>query len=121
MVRGHRLGWGQGRRGFMEYARRGAPRRIRRDEAMSQTQSPEAADGSIGEALSGAAIQAAARDPQRLEQLYADARRAKETDHFVAELEARYQQTPDNVLPAASHYRLPKATRHHNRLRDPDW
>ncbi|HKB47207.1 MAG TPA: hypothetical protein VKC57_05885, partial [Ktedonobacterales bacterium] len=88
---------------------------------MSQTPSPEAADGSIGEALSGAAIQAAARDPQRLEQLYADARRAKETDHFVAELEARYQQTPDNVLLAAWHYRLQEATRDESALRNANW
>src|SRR5258708_880695 len=88
---------------------------------MSQTPPPDAADGFTGGALSGAAIQAAARDPQRLEQLYADARRAKETDHFVAELEARYQQTPDNVLLAAWHYRLQQDTRDESALRNANW
>jgi hypothetical protein len=88
---------------------------------MSQTPPPEAADGSAGEALSGTAIQAAARDPQRLEQLYADARRAKETERFVAELEARYQQVPDNVLFAAWHYRLQQATRDESALRNANW
>src|SRR5258708_13911319 len=88
---------------------------------MSQTPPPEAADGSIGQALSGTAIQAAARDPQRLEQLYADARRAKETERFVIELEARYQQVPDNVLFAAWHYRLQQATRDESALRNANW
>src|SRR5260221_9084807 len=88
---------------------------------MSQTPPPETADGCIGEALSSTAIQAAARDPQRLEQLYADARRAKETERFVAELEARYQQTPDNVLFAAWHYRLQQSTRDESALRNANW
>src|SRR5258706_13466040 len=89
---------------------------------MSQTPPPpEAADGSIGEALSSTAIQAAARDPQRLEQLYADARRAKETERFVTELEARYQQVPDNVLFAAWHYRMQQDTRDESALRNANW
>lgn len=52
------------------------------------------------------AIRAAARDPQRLEQLYQSARRAHEVSRFTTDLNAVFQGAPDNLLFAAWHYRL---------------
>ncbi|HEY7835126.1 MAG TPA: hypothetical protein VIG30_16235, partial [Ktedonobacterales bacterium] len=52
------------------------------------------------------AIRAAARDPERLEQLYQTARRAHEVSRFTADLNAVYAEAPDSLLYAAWHYRL---------------
>jgi hypothetical protein len=52
------------------------------------------------------AIRAAARDPERLEQLYQTARRAHEVSRFTADLNAVYAEAPDSLLYAAWHFRL---------------
>lgn len=53
-----------------------------------------------------AAMRAASGDPERLEQLYQSARRAHEVSRFTADLNTVYQETPDNLLYAAWHFRL---------------
>lgn len=52
------------------------------------------------------AIRAAARDPERLEHLYQSARRAHDIRRFTADLNAAYQEAPDNLLFGAWHFRL---------------
>jgi hypothetical protein len=51
-------------------------------------------------------VQRAARDPQRLEELYRSAKSAQEAERFQAAMDACYEQWPDNLLYAAWHYRL---------------
>lgn len=53
-----------------------------------------------------AAIRAAERDPQRLEQLYQSAREAHAAGRFADAINARYREAPDNLLYAAWYYRL---------------
>lgn len=52
------------------------------------------------------AMRAAAHDAQRLEQLYQSARRAHEVSRFTTDLETVFQESPDNLLFAAWHFRL---------------
>ena len=52
------------------------------------------------------AILAGHNNPQRLENLYQAARQENKMTEFSANISACYQQTPDNLLYAAWHYRL---------------
>jgi hypothetical protein len=51
-------------------------------------------------------IAAAQNDPEQLEQLYQAARRARRADQFARDVHALHQDSPENVLYAAWHYRL---------------
>jgi len=56
-------------------------------------------------------MRAGHHDPQLLENLYQRAARANEIDEFRADLQACYEEAPDNVLYAAWYYRLQQAGR----------
>ena len=60
-------------------------------------------------------IQAAAGDPEALEEIYQDARRAKDEAAFREALQACYQRAPDNLLYAAWHVRLRQSTQERDR------
>ncbi|HLV99475.1 MAG TPA: hypothetical protein VKT82_12445 [Ktedonobacterales bacterium] len=51
-------------------------------------------------------IQAAQNDPEQIEQLYQTARRARRADQFAQDIEALHQESADNILYTAWHYRL---------------
>jgi hypothetical protein len=51
-------------------------------------------------------IQTAQNDPEQMEQLYQAARRARHADQFAQDVQALYQESSENVLYAAWHYRL---------------
>lgn len=51
-------------------------------------------------------IRAAHNDPERLEQLYQMTRRARRAGQFAQDLNALYQESPEQVLYAAWHFRL---------------
>jgi hypothetical protein len=55
-------------------------------------------------------IRAAHNDPEPLEQLYQVARRAHRTGQFAQDLNTLFQESPENMLYAAWHYRLQQST-----------
>ncbi len=57
-----------------------------------------------------AEIRAAESNPQKLEQLYQDARQNDQTDIFQSEMFARYEADPENLLFSAWFYRLQHIT-----------
>ncbi len=52
------------------------------------------------------AIRAAATDPRQLEELYQSSRAARAAGQFAMDMHRAYEETPENVLFAAWHYRL---------------
>lgn len=55
-------------------------------------------------------IRDAGGDPERMEEIYQDARNNAETDKFRAGLLAAYEESPDNILLAAWYYRMQQST-----------
>jgi hypothetical protein len=51
-------------------------------------------------------IRSAETDPQRLEELYRDAKSVQQAERFQAAMRASYEQAPENLLYAAWYYRL---------------
>src|SRR5579872_31964 len=62
-------------------------------------------------------IRAAARNPERLEQVYQTARKERKTGQFAADMAACHAEAPENMLYAAWYYRLrAEADEHAGRL-----
>ncbi len=55
-------------------------------------------------------IRAAQHDPEQMERLYQAARRARQATRFIQDMNALYQEAPEQLLYAAWYYRLQQST-----------